>query len=120
MADGQDSDYPQINAWVDQAAKDSLAVGQIVPGNIDLNNRPVVHNPDGSISTVRTIGVNFGGKEYVIPTVADNGTIMSDKAAIKQFIQTGRHFGAFTDPESATNFAVQLHNDQAARYGQGN
>lgn len=91
--------------------------GQLAPGNIDLGNRPTVRNPDGSISTVRSISINVDGKEVLIPTVTDDGRVVSDEEASQQFYRTGRHLGVFASPEAATAYAQQLHQQQAARYG---
>ena len=88
--------------------------GLQIPGNIDLNNRPQVKNADGTTSTVRTISVGIDGKEYLIPTVTDDGRVVSDEEAIELFKKTGRHFGAFDTPENATAYAQALHQQQAA------
>lgn len=93
------------------------AAGQIEKGNIDLNSRPVVKNADGSISTVRSMSVNFDGKEVLIPTVAADGSgVLSDEEAIQQYLQTGQHLGKFNTPEQASAYAEQLHNEQAKQY----
>lgn len=89
--------------------------GQITPGNIDLTNRPIVKNKDGTISTVRSLGVNIDGKEILLPTVI-NGKIVSDEEAIKEYKRTGKHLGIFTTPEASTRYAEKLHRDQEKLY----
>ncbi|QII84171.1 hypothetical protein G3T20_05315 [Bordetella hinzii] len=86
-------------------------------GNIDLAARPVVNNPDGSISTVRSMSFNEDGQEVLIPTVADDGSrILSDDEAVDQYRRTGKFLGKFDTPDNATAYAEQLHSDQEQRY----
>ena len=85
-------------------------------GNIDLANRPVVQNPDGSISTVRSMSFNEDGKEVLIPTVSQNGTIMSPQQAIDEYHRTGQHLGLFNNIADANAMARQIHNQQEQMY----
>lgn len=94
--------------------------GLLEPGNIDLHSRPSVRNPDGSISTVRSTSMNFGNGEVLIPTVSDDGRILTDDEAAQQYIVSGKHLGRFDTPDNATAYAQQLHLDQEREYVGGN
>jgi hypothetical protein len=48
------------------------AAGLLEFGNINLFDRPRVQNPDGSISTVRSMSFNLDGQEVLVPTVNDD------------------------------------------------
>ena len=86
-------------------------------GNINLFNRPVVKNNDGSISTVRSMSFNNGNREVLVPTVSNDGRIMSDRQAIQNYYDTGAHLGKFSNPDRATNYAEMLHVLQDVFYG---
>jgi len=86
-----------------------------VPGNIDLTKRPRVKNPDGSISTVRSIGVTFDDGTYLLPTVVGN-RVVSDDEAVQHFRKTGQHLGVFNNPAESNAYAEWLHQDQARMY----
>ena len=104
-----------IAAMLQKQGQTNQAIkGMLEPGNIDLSNRPQVKNPDGSISTVRSIGVNINGKEVLIPTVV-NGKVVSNKDAIEHYRKTGEHLGVFETPEDSTNYAIALHEKEAQR-----
>ncbi|TPN57171.1 phage tail tip lysozyme [Mesorhizobium sp. B1-1-7] len=94
--------------------------GLVTAGNIDLHNRPVVKNDDGSISTVRSISYeNDAGQEVLIPTVSNEGKILSNDEAIKYWGEKGQFLGKFDNADNATAYAKQLHEDQAQEYGAG-
>lgn len=90
--------------------------GLIQAGNIDLAARPVVKNPDGTISTVRSMSFNEDGREILVPTVSPDGKILSNQQAIDLFHSTGQNLGTFDTPDAATQYAQTLHNQQADMY----
>jgi hypothetical protein len=95
----------------------SNAQGLQVPGNLNLHQRPVVHNSNGSISTVRSATVgNDQGQQVLIPTVIPGRGIVPIDQAQKYYEMTGQHLGIFDTPENADDYAVQLHNKQAGEY----
>jgi hypothetical protein len=86
-----------------------------IPGNIDLNNRPVVP-VDGGYATVRSMGIGTNRGETLIPTVHPEGRIMSDEEAIDHFLRTGQHLGIFQTQGQADTYADRLHNAQESQY----
>lgn len=103
----------------DLVGKTDAPPGQIEAGNIDLKARPVVKNDDGTISTVRSMSFqDDDGSEVLVPTISDDGRVLSEDEAIQLYRSTGKHLGRFTTPDAATEYAKKLHDDQALMYGQ--
>lgn len=86
-------------------------------GNIDTNQQPVVTNPDGSVSTVRSMSFDDDGKETLVPTVSQDGRILSNEDAINEYRRTGRNIGVFDSVDLANAAAEKIHNDEEKRLG---
>ncbi len=98
-----------------KGATGKVDLGQFGKGNIDLTNRPQVKNPDGTISTVRSISFEEDGKEILIPTVSEDGEILSNQEAINLYHQTGKYLGKFNSIDEANQYAQQLHEQQSGK-----
>lgn len=87
----------------------------IIQPTLKLDSIKVVHNPDGSISTVKTISVGTDKGEVLIPTIK-NGKVMTNEEAFEEYRQTGEHLGIFKTPEEATRYAKLLHEKHQELY----
>lgn len=88
------------------------AFNQTSSGNIGIFNRPQYVNPDGKISTVRSIGINDGTNEILIPTISDTGKLLTAEEALGMYGKTGKHLGKFKNRRGAENYADLLHIQQ--------
>jgi hypothetical protein len=88
---------------------DDKPEGLKVSGNIDLTNRPVVANPDGSYSTEKSFSRGTDKGEVLVPSIV-NGRMLSQDEAWKHYTKTGEHMGIFDTPEHADTYAEKVHN----------
>lgn len=82
--------------------------GLVSPGNIDLYNRPVLKNDDGTVSTVRSMMIDADGKYILIPTIV-GGELLDDEAAISHFRNTKENLGVFGSMDAANAYDRQMH-----------
>lgn len=89
-------------------------------GNIDLTNRPVLKNRNGSISTVDSRSYGIDGKEVLLPTIARgaNGAPMrmNDDQTVQRYRDTGEYLGKFDTVEESNAYAQALHKAQESQY----
>lgn len=68
-------------------------------------NRPIIKNPDGTISTERTITVEADGKHFLIPTIV-GGKQLSETDAISAWASgTNQAVGTYSSAEEANRAA---------------
>ena|ERR1700674_1511373 len=99
---------PSYKQAPDQRKLDSTP-GLRVPGNINLNGRPVVANKDGSYSSEKSFSKGTDKGEVLVPSIV-NGQTLSQDDAWKHYQKTGEHIGIFDTPENADAYAQQVHN----------
>lgn len=100
------------------------------PGNIDLRNRPVVKNDDGTTSTEYSTSMrDTDGREVLVPTIVDGKFLTPDgkkppegseaekhmfRRAWAHYKTTGEHLGKFRTAAEADAYAKGLHNSREA------
>lgn len=94
----------------------ALSNQAVEPGNIDLAHRPQVPTGGGT-ATVRSMSFQTPRGEVLVPTVRDDGWLMSNKQAIDNYNNTGKHLGIFPNPDAANLYAQLLHLQQQQFYG---
>ena len=93
------------------------AAGLLDPGNINIHQRPVVKNADGSVSTVRSMTfTDDDGSTVVVPSVIARRGIVGPEEAFKHYQRTGQHLGRFDNADNADRYARMLHEAQAQEY----
>ena len=89
-------------------------------GNIDLTDRPILYNSDGSYSTVDSFSTNIDGREMLLPTIGrgqyGEPVRWTEDEAVQHYMDTGEHLGSFRTPAEADRYAQWLHNSQADYY----
>ena len=100
--------------------------GLVEPGNLDITNRPVVQNDDGTRSTEYSYSFeDEKGREVLVPTVVNGKFLTADgkkpkegsakekamfKRAEEHYEKTGEHLGIFSNSKDADAYAEKLHN----------
>lgn len=87
----------------------SKVKGLVSPGNIDLGNRPIIKNQDGTISSERSFSIGTDEGEVLIPRIFD-GKDHTEVEAVEHYRKTGEHMGIFKTPEDADAYATAVHN----------
>lgn len=86
-------------------------MGLRTPGNINLNGRPILHNPDGRPSTEISFSRGTDKGEVLVPQIV-NGKKLSQDEAWQHYVNTGEHMGIFDSPANADVYAQRVHNRQ--------
>jgi hypothetical protein len=113
LARGQQSlEQQPSNVDLDLSQDPQAIYGYSQAPTMDLSQRPYVENSDGSVSTVRSMGVNLDGKEYLIPTVSNAGWVLSPDDAVDEFRRTGQHMGVYPSAAASDLAGELMHQDQ--------
>ena len=96
-------------------------IGQYGRGNIDLYNRPIYKNADGSISTVDSVTFQIDDKFVVLPTIVrdEKGYVKrlnTDEEILEHYARTGEYLGEFDTLEESNAYANKLHSAQSYYY----
>ena len=121
----QSNSVGRLGEIVDSPGSPSLSQGRgLIPGlieegNIDLYAQPVVQNPDGSTSTVDSVGweeeVDGRTVHVLVPQVTPDGRHFTDpREAWEEYKRTGLHLGKFESQDASDAYGGQLHDEYAS------
>ena len=119
LAAQQNAQSGMSNSQALAKAKREFVGRDVGLGNIDLNDRPSVLNPDGSKSSVysMTFGPEQDGKWVLVPGVRHGlDRQMTWDEAYDWYTKSGQHLGKFNSQEEANAYAESLHRSQARIY----
>jgi len=91
-----------------ESAADKAYAPRTIAPTIDTDRRPRVRNRDGSVSTVRSIGITSQGREVLIPTIV-GGKRVSDREAVRHYERTGQHLGIYPTRAASDRAGRELH-----------
>jgi len=105
----------KIDFTPDATASNLPTIGLLEPGNINIDDRPLVDLPEGGKGTVKSTSFEEDGREILIPTIV-NGRVLSGEDAWSHYKETGEHLGIFDTPINATAYSKALSNRQDRVY----
>ena len=106
-------DIDKFETWPKTGPTD--VQGMVKPGTIDLTKRPIVHHPDGSVSSLYSGSVELDGKILLLPGVSTEGKMLTTpKSMVAEYKKTGNMLGQFKTEDDASAYAEMLHNKQGA------
>lgn len=73
--------------------------------------KPIVQNPDGSVSTERTITVEADGRHYLIPTIIDGKEVSKDEAIRQWRAGKNKAVGIYSSAQEAESAAEKRSRD---------
>ena len=89
------------------------------PRRMFPTRHPLVQNPDGSSSNVRTMTAGMDGRHYVLPTMVD-GKQLEEEEAIEVARRVGLgQYPSFATGEKALDYSERMHGSQPAEGGVG-
>lgn len=109
---GVDRSYEQSERYID-------TIGQYGSGNIDLYNRPIYINTDGTKSTVGAVYFFNDSVQVVIPTIVlqnNTPTKLTKDQAISWYNSTQQYLGKFDTVAEAEDYIERLEIQQKFHY----
>lgn len=106
------------NPRVDLSQFRTATNAPVATPSLNVSQRPAIWNPDGSVSTVSSIGVGDERGEWVIPTIIGGRRVSNQEAT--QLWRVGKNpplGGPFRSVDESNRFAQQFHEQEASRIG---